>query len=104
MIAKNSWVLIHRIIMTPEERAPQVPDDTRRVPLELWVKGRLREAAELGAVVTVVTRTGRIEAGTLLEVNPSYKHGFGDFVPELLEVSEQLHDILFGGCDAERVV
>jgi len=97
MVAKNSWVLIHRIILETGERASQVPDDTKKVPLEMWVKGSLQADAELGAEVEVLTTTGRRERGTLLEVNPSYKHGFGDFVPELLEISRSVRAIVFEG-------
>lgn len=101
MIKKGEWVLIHRIVMEPSARAPQVPDDTKKVPLELWVKGYLQEDANIGDEVTVLTRTKRIEKGKLLEVNPYYKHDFGKFVPELLKVNEQVRDILFGGADNE---
>lgn len=97
MIKKGEWVLIHRNVLEPSERAPQVPDDTKQVPLELWVKGYLQEDANIGDEVTVLTRTKREERGTLLEANPYYKHDFGKFVPELLKVSEQVRDILFGG-------
>jgi hypothetical protein len=97
MIKKGEWVLIHRNVLEPSQRAPQVPDDTKNVPLELWVKGYLQEDANVGDEVTVLTRTKRVERGTLLEANPYYKHDFGKFVPELLVVSEQVRDILFGG-------
>ncbi|MEL7647203.1 MAG: 2-amino-4-oxopentanoate thiolase subunit OrtA [Sedimentibacter sp.] len=101
MIKKGEWVLIHRNVLEPSQRAPQVPDDTKNVPLELWVKGYLQEDANIGDEVTVLTRTKREERGTLLEANPYYKHDFGKFVPELLVVSEQVRDILFGGAENE---
>lgn len=99
MAKKNDWVRIHRIVLTPEQRAGQVPDDTKKVPLEMWVKGHLQEDAEIGEEVTVLTRTKREVTGTLVEVNPVYTHSFGKFVPELLTVSEQVWDALFGGND-----
>jgi hypothetical protein len=101
MIKKGEWVLIHRNVLEPSQRAPQVPEDTKNVPLELWVKGYLQEDANVGDEVTVLTRTKRVERGTLLEANPYYKHDFGKFVPELLVVSEQVRDILFGGAENE---
>ncbi|KAF5044687.1 2-amino-4-oxopentanoate thiolase subunit OrtA [Sedimentibacter saalensis] len=101
MIKKGEWVLIHRNVLEPSQRAPQVPDDTKQVPLELWVKGYLQSDANIGDEVTVLTRTKREERGTLLEANPYYKHDFGKFVPELLVVSEQVRDILFGGAENE---
>ena len=97
MIEKGTWVLIHRNILEPKERASQVPEDTKKVPLEMWVKGYLQADAQLGDEVEVKTRTGRKETGTLLEANPYYKHDYGKFVPELLTISEQVREILFGG-------
>lgn len=98
MAKKNDWVLIHKIILKPEERAPQVPDDTKLVPLEMWVKGYLKnKEAEIGEEVTIITRTKREETGKLIEVNPYYTHSFGKFIPELLKISDQVREITFGG-------
>jgi hypothetical protein len=97
MIKKGEWVRIHKIILEPSERAAQIPEDTRRVPLELWDKGFLLEDAKLGAEATVETVTGRKETGTLIEVNPYYTHNFGTFIPELLVVDRQVREIVFGG-------
>lgn len=97
MIKKGEWVLIHRNVLEPSQRAPQVPDDTKKVPLEMWIKGYLQEDANIGDEVTVLTVTKRIEKGTLLEVNPYYKHNFGKFVPELLKINDQVREIVFGG-------
>ena len=97
MIDKNSWVRIHKVILTPEERAPQVPDDTKKVPLEMWTKGFLLEDAKIGDEVTVETVTGRRETGKLIEVNPAYNHSFGNFIPELLQIDKQVRQLLEGG-------
>lgn len=102
IIQKGEWVRIHRVILNPEQRAPQVPDDTKNVPLEMWVKGFLQEEASIGDVVTIKTITGRLEKGTLLEVNPTYTHSFGKYVPELLQIGLDLKEILFGGDSDER--
>jgi hypothetical protein len=96
MVKKNSWVRIHSVILEPGERAPQVPEDTKKVPLEMWVKGWLREDAEIGGRATVTTLTGRVETGTLLEENPTYRHSFGDLVPELLRIGAQARELVFG--------
>ncbi|MCL1809896.1 MAG: 2-amino-4-oxopentanoate thiolase subunit OrtA [Clostridiales bacterium] len=97
MVKKGEWVRIHKIILKPEERAPQVPDDTKKVPLEMWVKGHLDADAEIGSEVSITTVTGRKETGTLTEVNPYYDHSFGKFVPEFLAIDKQVRGILFGG-------
>ncbi len=97
MVKKGEWVRIHKIILEPSERAPQVPEDTKKVSLQMWDKGFLQEDAEIGDNVTVETVSGRKEAGTLIEVNPYYEHDFGKFVPELLAIDKQVRGILFGG-------
>lgn len=97
MIKKGEWVRIHKNILEPSERAPQVPDDTKLCPLEMWDKGYLQVDAEMGDEVEIETVTGRKETGTLIEVNPYYEHDFGTFVPELLVIDKQVRDIVFGG-------
>lgn len=96
LIKKGSWVQIHRIILKPEERAPQVPADTKKVPLEMWVKGFLCHDANIGDEVEIKTITGRIETGELVTENPSFKHHFGEFVPEILKIGEIVKNELFG--------
>lgn len=97
MVKKGKWVRIHSIILKAGERAPQLPDDTSSVPLEMWVKGYLLEDCEIGEIVDVETLTGRIVRGKLIEVNPSYKHDYGDFIPEILQIGISVRKILFGG-------
>ena len=63
----------------------------------MWTKGFLQADAEIGDEVEVKTATGRIEKGTLIEVNPHYTHSYGEFVPELVQIDTQLREILFGG-------
>lgn len=97
MVKKGEWVRIHKIVLTPAERAPQVPDDTKEVPLEMWLKGFLQADANMGDEVEIETVTGRKEKGTLIELNPYWKHDFGKFVPELVAIDKQVREILFGG-------
>lgn len=94
---KGDWVLIYNIVLNPDERAPQVPDDTKQVPLETWVKGFTNEEASLGEQVSITTITGRIVSGKLVDINPYYKHDYGKCVPEILKIGLQLREITFGG-------
>jgi len=95
---KGDWVRIYNIVLQPEERAPQVPEDTKKVPLELWDKGFLLNAeAKIGDEVEVETYIGRKIKGKLLEINPFYDHDFGKCVPELLYIGRQLRGILEDG-------
>lgn len=97
MVKKGEWVQIHQIVLNPEERSNHLPEDTKMVPLEMWVKGFLNKDSNMGDKVEITTLTGRTVEGTLVDVNPSYKYGFGDFVPELLQVGIQLRAILKEG-------
>lgn len=97
MVKKGEWVQIHQIVLNPEERSNHLPEDTKKVPLEMWVKGFLKQDSNIGNEVEITTLTGRTVIGTLVDVNPSYKYGFGEFVPELLKVGIQLRGILEEG-------
>ena len=97
MAKKGDWVRIHSVVLPAGARAATVPDDTKRVPLELWTKGYLQEDAAPGDEASVITRTGRIERGTLIDEAPHYEHSFGDFVPELQRAGDDAFHLLFGG-------
>jgi hypothetical protein len=88
-IAKGTWVEIERVLLTPGERAPNLPEDTRACPYVLHVSGFLQEEAELGATVTVKSLIGHEHQGVLKVVNPSYSHSFGATVPELLTIGTE---------------
>lgn len=98
MAKKGDWVRIHAVVLPPERRAlAALPEDTQKVPLEMWIKGHLCEDAEIGDTVCVTTRTGRLVSGELVEVAPCYTHSFGAYVPELQEAGDIARAILFGG-------
>lgn len=85
-IKAGTWVEIEKIILTPEQRAPTLPEDTKKVPYVLNVSGFLLADAEMGASVSIRTLIGRELEGTLKAVNPSYTHSFGAVVPELFTI------------------
>jgi hypothetical protein len=92
--APGVWVEIHHVVLMPEERAPQVPEDTKQVPLEMRVKGFLATPAALGEEAEVVTPAGRRLRGVLREVNPVYTHGFGAPIPELSPIGGEVRALL----------
>jgi len=94
MIPASSWVLIRTDLLTPEERSLSLPEATRRVPLRMWIKGTLLEAAEVDGIATVRTVTGRVVSGRLIEDNPSYSHDFGRDCPELRKIREIVRDAM----------
>ncbi|MHC1723447.1 MAG: 2-amino-4-oxopentanoate thiolase subunit OrtA [Aminipila sp.] len=97
MVKKGEWVRIHSTVLKAEERTAKLPEDTQACSLEMWTKGFLQEDAEMGDEVTVMTASNRIEKGTLIEVNPYWKHSYGTFIPELVQIDKQLREIMFGG-------
>ena len=97
MAKKGDWVRIHKIILKAEERTGKLPEDTQKVPLEMWTKGYLLADAEIGDEVEIESVNGRHETGTLIEVNPYYTHNFGTCVPELLAIDKQVRRIVLGG-------
>ena len=90
----GTWVEIHRMLLPPGERAPQVPEDTQRVPLEMLAKGFLVAPASLGQEAEIRTATGRRLRGTLTRINPPYEHGFGPPIPELAVIGMELRALL----------
>ncbi len=86
----GQWVEISWIAITANERAGNVPESTRQVPLVARVKGFALERAELGDEIEVVSLAGRKLRGTLIDASPRHSHGFGEPQPELLRVGSEL--------------
>ncbi|MBU0997056.1 MAG: 2-amino-4-ketopentanoate thiolase [Firmicutes bacterium] len=101
MVKKGTWVLVKKVVLLPEERPLTLPKDTLKTPLLMWIKGHLLEDASLGNQVQIKTLTGRLEQGELIEVQPTYRHDFGDFVPELQIIDNLVKAELFGGETSE---
>lgn len=94
LIEKGAWVEVHSIVLPAGERAPQIPEDTQQVPLEMRVKGFLMAPASLGDEVEIETTAGRHLRGTLIEVNPAYSHLFGAPIPELSTIGAEVRAML----------
>lgn len=94
LAVQGAWVEIYSCVLQIGERAPQVPEDTRRVPLEMRVKGFLIAPAAPGEAAEIVTLAGRRLQGTLTEVNPAYTHGFGAPLPELSTIGVEVRAML----------
>ena len=93
--ATGDYVRIKQIILRPEERAPNLPLETRATPLQLWVNGHLVSGpASVGDTVVVETAIGRRLEGELVDVHPRYAHDFGDPQPELLEAARRMQEQL----------
>ena len=95
---KGDWVQIHKIVLEAGDRAPNLPEETKEVPLELRVRGFLKdESADLNDKVTIETLIGREITGNLEEIDPAYSHDYGKPVNELLSIGRELKDMLKEG-------
>ena len=85
---RGELVKIHKVILAPEERALNIPECTKRVPYEVWIKGfLLDEGAKIGDTVSIETFIGRKLSGRLAAINPAYEHGFGNPPLDLIAAS-----------------
>ena len=92
---KGDWVRIHKTILNVGERASNIPEETQKVPLEMWDKGFLiNDGANIGDLVEIETYIGRKVQGNLLEINPYWKHNYGKAVPEILYIGRQAKELL----------
>ena len=96
-VAAGRLVDIGIVVLQAGERAPQVPEDTAAVDLEMKVRGRLTAEAEIGAPAEIETPTGRRIGGTLLTADPEYTHRFGAPIPELTPIGGELRRLLREG-------
>jgi len=87
-------VQIHKLILKPDQRPENLPDSTKSVPYECWIKGfLLNNEARRGEEVRIETFIGREISGTLVSVNPAYDHSFGLPQKELLSIGRELKKI-----------
>lgn len=89
IIPKGTWVEIEEVILAPEQRAPSLPEETKKVPYVLRASGFLIEDGQPGKQVKIKTIIGRELTGILKTVNPSYSHSFGKTIPELLTIGTE---------------
>ena len=94
LIKKGSWVQIENIILKVGERADDVPEETKNVPLKVFQKGYLQDDAQIGEEVTIRTIIGRTIEGKLIANNPKYNHDFGRPITELLSVGKEFRELI----------
>lgn len=88
---KGDWVKIHYISLKSNERSNNLPEETKRVPFEIRIKGfLLNDKASIGDEVEIETIIGRKIKGNLEFINPIYDHDFGEPVYELLNIRKEL--------------
>lgn len=88
---KGDLVQIHKIILKPDQRPDSLPESTKLVSYECWIKGfLLNRQAMTGEEVQIETFIGREISGFLVSVNPAYDHSFGRPQMELLSIGREL--------------
>lgn len=92
----GDWVQIHTVVLPAGSRAPQVPAETQKVPLEMWCKGFACQEGEIGDAITIKTVIGEEITGNLTAINPRPGHDFGGPIPELLDVGVKLRKRIKG--------
>ncbi|GAA0114455.1 2-amino-4-oxopentanoate thiolase subunit OrtA [Clostridium senegalense] len=95
MIKKGSYVEISKIVLTSEDRAKNIPEDTKSTPLKMWVRGHVLMDCNIGDEVEIETIIGRKIRGVLVEENPNYNHSFGKHISEIDYIGKQAKEILF---------
>ncbi|MDO5092699.1 MAG: 2-amino-4-oxopentanoate thiolase subunit OrtA [Propionibacteriaceae bacterium] len=88
-VPEGTWVEIQKTVLTPDERAQGVPQDTAATPLLEWVDGFLTHPAAIGDEATVRTLIGRTHTGVISRINPGYTHSFGETVGEILTIGTE---------------
>ncbi len=92
---KGDLVQIHKIILEPNHRSDNLPDSTKSMPYEGWIKGFLMdESAKTGDAVKIETLIGRELTGTLCLVNPKYEHDFGEPQGEILSIGNEARKLI----------
>jgi len=94
MADKGAWARVKKTVLESARRANRLPEETTRVPFVMWVKGSLVEAGEIGDTVTVLTKSGRLETGELVEVNPAYQLDYGKYVEQLRCIGDDARTVL----------
>ena len=94
LVKKGQWVQIHSVILSPCDRALQIPDDTKSVSYEMRTKGFLLDDAQIGDEVEILSFASRVIRGELVAVNPTYGHDFGIPIEELIAAGKEFKDIL----------
>ena len=87
---RNALTARHDTVSVPSSKM-------KKAIADILVEEGYVKSAEIGDDVTVLTRAGREEHGRMIEVDPCYELNYGCFVPEILEMEEQLRGALFGG-------
>jgi hypothetical protein len=86
----GDWVEVEYVLLTADERAEGLPQDTAAQPLRAWVKGFALGSGMIGDAVDVETMSGRVVRGHLSATSPGYTHTFGKPPAELVGIGRDV--------------
>ncbi|MBC8059878.1 MAG: 2-amino-4-ketopentanoate thiolase [Clostridiaceae bacterium] len=96
MIKKGTWVEVEEIVLIPENRAKNIPEETKITPLKCWTRGYCISDCSIGDEVKVETNVGRIASGIIVDIEPGYYHTYGKYVQEIGHIGKQAREIIGG--------
>lgn len=96
MIKKGTYIEVEEIILYSEERASNIPEETRATPLKAWIRGYSQGDTDIDEEVEIITVTGRRIKGIVKMEKPRYDHDFGEYVEELEKIGINAREMLRG--------
>ncbi|MFA5479363.1 MAG: 2-amino-4-oxopentanoate thiolase subunit OrtA [Candidatus Muiribacteriota bacterium] len=90
------WVQIEKVVLKASQRTSKIPEDTLKCDYVMRING-YADNAEIGKQTEITTLTGRKVSGRVVEVNPKFRHDFGEPVEELMHVGRVCRKELAGG-------
>jgi len=92
MIRKGDYVEIKIIALNKNERAENLPLDTKNFPYEGKIRGYITSDSNIGDEVIIETPIGRKIKGTLLGKVSQYEHNFGEPIRELIDIGKKVRE------------
>lgn len=91
-LKKGDYVEIKITILNPNERAENLPQDTKNLPYEGKIRGFLTHDSEIGNEAEIETPIGRKIKGILLGLTKEYTHNFGEPIRELIDIGKKIRE------------
>jgi len=92
MVKKCDYVEIKIVALNEDERAENLPNDTKNFPYEGKIRGYLTSDSNIGDEVTIETPIGRKIKGILIKKVGKYEHNFGEPIRELIDVGKKIRE------------
>ncbi|KAJ50276.1 hypothetical protein CTM_18575 [Clostridium tetanomorphum DSM 665] len=94
MIKKGTWVEVEEIVLAPEDRAKNIPEETRKTPLKCWIRGNCLDDCDIGSEVQNILVVGRMLLKFLKIKSQMYYHSFGKYVKEIEYIGREARALI----------